>query len=179
MAKQTFQDVTKTPPLADQTTVTATVETAAWTAAAFTPVFANDPEVGKIYRVSAGGTVTTAATGTLVVTPRYGTSTGGLTLGASAAQTTTASLTTQPWILQFDLVFRAISSSASSSTATGAGYFLCQGVLATAGSAWGNTFGGTTVTTADTTTNQGIFIGVTFSVAPSFICKYAFIQTLN
>jgi hypothetical protein len=179
MARQFFQDVTKTPPLADLTAVTATTETGLWLPAAFTPIYAGDPDVGRMYQVTAGGIVTTSTSGTLTITPRYGLTTAGVSLGASQAQTVTVSLTNVPWQLQFTLVFRAVSSAASSSTCVGTGTFFMPGAAATAGAGMNVSFGGTVVTTADTTINSGIFIGWTLSVAGSVTPRYAFIQTLN
>lgn len=179
MAKQTYADVIRTPPLADLTAIVATAETGLWLPAAFTPIYANDPEIGKIYEVVAGGIMSTAASGTLTITPRYGLTTGGVSLGASVAQTVPVSVTNQPWQLRFTLVFRAISSAASSSTCVGTGSLQGPGTAATAGSGLDVVFGGTVITTADTTTNQGIFIGWTLSVAGSCTPRYAFIRSFN
>jgi hypothetical protein len=182
VSRQYFEDVLVDPPLADLTAVTATAETGLWLPALYTPVPAfgqNGPTAGKIYRVTAGGILSTAGSGTLTITPRYGLTTAGVTLGASVAQTVPINLTAVPWALEFTLVFRAIGVTASTSTCVGTGFFASAGTAATAGSAFQLAFGGTTVTTADTTINNGIFIGWTLSVAGSVTPKYAFIQALN
>ena len=180
MARQLFQDVKRLPPLADLTAVTATSETGLWLPAAFTPIYAGDPDVGTIYEITAGGILSTSASAsTLTITPRYGTTTSGVSLGPSNAQTVPASLSSQPWRLEFTLVFRAVSSAASASTCVGTGTFTSVGTAGTAGSAFVSTFGGTVITTADTTTNQGIFIGWTLSVAGSCTPRYAYIKSLN
>jgi hypothetical protein len=179
VARQLFQDVKRIPPLADLTAVTATTETGLWLVPLYTPIYANDPDVGTIYQITAGGILSTGASGTLTITPRYGTTTAGVSLGASIAQTVPVSVSNQPWSLQFTLVFRAISATASSSTCIGTGYLVGPGTAATAGSGLDVAFGGTIITTADTTTNQGIFIGWTLSVAGSVTPRYVYIQSLN
>ena len=167
------------PPSANLTAVTATVETGLWSTALWTPIPANDARAGKVYKVTAGGIVSTGASGTLTITPRFGTTTGGVTLGASQAQTVPVSLTNVPWIMEFYLTFRSIGTTASTSSAIGTGTFRSAGAAATAGNAWTVAFGGTAGTTLDTTTTQGIFIGWTLSVAGSVTPQYAFIQSLN
>jgi hypothetical protein len=182
MSRQYFQDVLVDPPLADLTTVTAITETGLWLPALYTPVPAfgqNGPTAGKIYRVTAGGIWSTGASGTLTITPRYGLTTAGVSLGASAAQTVPVSVAGQAWTLEFTLVFRAISTTAASSTCVGTGVFWAQGTIGTAGTGTNVSFGGATVTTADTTINNGLFFGWTLTVAGSVTPKYAFIQALN
>lgn len=179
MSRQYFEELLVDPPLADLTAVTATVETALWPVAPWSPVPAFDPRAGKIYMVRAGGIMSTGASGTLTITPRWGTTTAGVSLGASIAQTVPVSVTNQPWLLQFILVFRAIGVAASGSTAVGTGVFTGPGTAATAGSGLDVSFGGTVVTTADTTTTQGIFIGWTLSVAGSVTPRYVAMTSLN
>lgn len=179
MSRQYFQDVLVDPPSANLTAVVATTETGLWSVPIWTPVNAGDPRAGKIYKVTAGGIMSTGASGTLTITPRWGTSTSGGSLGASVAQTVPINLTAVPWILEFFLAFRAIGTAASTSTCVGHGSFRSAGAAATAGSTLGLAFGGTALTTADTTTAQGIFIGWTLSVAGSVTPQTVFIQSLN
>jgi hypothetical protein len=179
MSRQYFQDLLADPPSANLTAITATVETGLWSVPIWTPVNALDARAGKVYKVTAGGIMSTGASGTLTITPRWGTTTGGLSLGASVAQTVPINLANVPWYLEFNLVFRAIGTAASTSTCVGSGFFKGPGAAATAGNTLGLTMGGTIVTTADTTTAQGIFIGWTLSVAGSVTPQYAFIQSLN
>jgi hypothetical protein len=179
VARQYFQDTLVDPPSANLTAVTATTETALWSVPIWTPVNAGDARAGKMYRVTAYGIMSTGASGTLTITPRWGTTTGGNTLGASVAQTVPINLSAVPWYLQFDLTFRTIGTAASTSTCVGGGFFRSAGAAATSGSSLGLTMGGTIVTTADTTTAQGIFIGWTLSVAGTVTPMSAFIQALN
>lgn len=139
------------------------------------------PFAGQIYRFKAGGIITTPATGTLVLTPYYGAGTSAtsftnaVSLGASAAQTTTASLSSAPWMLEGMLVFRSISSAATASTCWLTGSFHSQGTLATAGGGWSQTFGSTAAVSVDTsgTATAGgygcITLSVTFSVTGATI----------
>ena len=149
------------------------------------------PFAGQIYRFTAAGIITTPATGTLIVKPYYGPGasttsfTGAVSLGASAAQTVTASLSSQPWRLDGELVFRTISSAASGSTCWCQGSFESQGTLATAGGGWGIVFGSTAAVSVDTTGTVSNAFGcltfsVTFSVTGGTIkTEYTSMQSLN
>lgn len=149
------------------------------------------PFAGQVYRFAAGGIITTPATGTLIVKPYYGPGasvtsfTGAVSLGASAAQTVTASLAGQPWRMEGELVFRTISPAATSSTCWLTGSFESQGTLATAGGGWGIMFGSTAVVSVDTTGTVANSFGcltfsVTFSVTGGIIkTEYTSMQSLN
>lgn len=146
----------------------------------------NAPSAGQIFRFTIGGLVTTPATGTLVVTPIMGLTTAGTALGASAAQTTTASLTNAPWRLEGELVFRSISPTATTSTCWLTGSFESQGTLATAGGGWGMILGSTAAVNVDTTgtgtanTFGALNFGFTFSVTGATIsAQYTSFQSLN
>jgi hypothetical protein len=180
MSRQYFADVIADPPTANLTAVVATVETGLWNVAQFTPIGGGDARDRKIYRVCAGGIWSTAAgAATLIITPRFGTTTGGITLGASGAQTVPVSLVNVPWSMEFTLVVRSVGAPGGNSTIVGTGFFRTQGTLATAGSGMIVSFGGTVVTTADLSVAGGVFIGWTLSVAGSCTPEYAFIQSLN
>lgn len=156
----------------------AAAETALWSVPLFTPIPAMDARAGKIYRLTAGGLLSSAATpGTIAITPRYGTTTGGVTLGVSQALTMTASIAAQPWLMEFTLVFRAVGTAASASTCVGTGYMKWQ---TTAGATQMLVFGGTIATTVDTTVGSGIFIGNTFSLTTaSNTPLFAYLSSLN
>lgn len=187
MGRQYFADLGAEPNVADFSAIVATTETNLLTTAAnislFTPIpaafGAGGPQAGKIYHFIYGGIVSTGASGTLIVTPRYGTTTGGVTLGASGAQTVPVSLTNVPWHMEFWLVCRAISAAASSSTFVGTGHFQMSGTLATAGSGMNLAIGGTTATTCDTSVASGLCMGWTLSVAGSVTPKYAMVRQIN
>jgi len=159
---------------------TATTAVDMWTGATYTPIFANDPKAGKIYVVEAGGIISTGASGTLTITPFYGTS-SGVALGASAAQTVAVSLTNVPWSLRFVVVFRTIGAAGANSTLTCSGVFNMSGTLATAGSGTTIPFGSTstTSTSVDATVNKDITIQKTLSVAGSFSTNWCYISAIN
>lgn len=148
-----------------------------WTAATYTPVFANDPKAGKIYTVEAGGILSTGGSGTLIITPLYG-GTSGAAMGASGAQTVPINLSAVPWYLRFAVVFRTIGAAGANSTCIGEGIFVCSGTIATAGSAFVIPFGGTSAS-VDATVNKDINISKTLSVAGSWTTHWAYINSPN
>jgi hypothetical protein len=152
------------------------------------------PFAGQVYRFSCGGILTTPATGTLVIKPYYGQGasatsfTNAVLMGASAAQTVTASLASQPWRMEGELIFRSIASGAVASTAWLTGSFESQGTLATAGGGWGIVFGSVAAVSVDT---SGIATGgiaacgsltfsVTFSITgATIVTDWTSMQSLN
>ena len=180
MSRQYFADTLAESPLANLTAIVATTETALWLTSQYTPIAAYDCKPGKIYRVIAGGIITTAATGTLTITPRFGlTVAAGITMGASGAQTVPASLTNVPWELSMTVVGRTVGAfGGANGTVIGTGTFSMAGTLATAGSGMNVNFGGTSAA-VDTTVATGICIGWTLSVAGSVTPQYVFIQSYN
>src|SRR6185437_11484338 len=71
------------------------------------------------------GVITTPASsqGNITITPRYGTSTSGTSLGASAATALVASVTNQPWNMEILLVVRSIGNAGANSNVVIAGEF--------------------------------------------------------
>lgn len=155
------------------------------------PVGQAAPFVGQVFRFACGGLLTTPATGTMIITPFMGIGasaisfTGAVSLGASAAQTVTASLSNAPWRMEGELIFRSISPVASSSTCWLCGNFSSQGTLATAGSGWNIQFGSAAAVTVDTTGtvaagSGALIFAVTFSVSgATIITEYTSFQSLN
>lgn len=187
MGRQLFQDGPYIdPPVASNPGVTgaagsALVSTSAealWIAAQFTPIYANDPKAGKVYCVRAGGILSTAGSGTLILIPQYGVL-GGTTIGTSQTVTVPINMTNVAWTLQFDLVFRTIGSGANS-TAIGTGSFITAPFTSApaAGVSCVIPFGGTSAT-VDATINSGITISKTLSVAGSFTTQYCYIFSRN
>lgn len=177
--RQYFADLLAESPIANLTAVTATTETILWNVSNYSPIAANDCRPGKIYRLSAGGIVTTGASGTLIITPRFGlTVAAGITMGASGAQTVAISLTNVAWVLHMNVVCRTVGAPGVNSTVMGTGDFQMSGTLATAGSGMGVVFGGTSAT-VDVSIATGICIGWTLSVAGSVTPQYCFLQSLN
>lgn len=165
-------------PIANLTAVTATAETALWNVAQYTPIPANDARANKVYRMMAGGIMSTAASGTLTITPRVGTTTGGVTLGASIAQTVVVSLTNVAWEMDFTLVVRTVGAPGANSTCIGTGNLQAAGAAATAGSNISVVYGGTSAT-VDFSVATGLFIGWTLSVAGSVTPQWITWQSLN
>ena len=178
MSRQYFMDTLVEPPLANLSAIVATTETALWNVASFSPIAANDCRPGKIYKVSAGGIVSTGASGTLTITPRFGTLVSDTTMGASIAQTVPVSLTNVPWELTYTMVCRTVGAPGANSTVIGTGTFSMAGTAATAGSGMNVNFGGTSAT-VDVSVTKGVCIGWTLNVAGSVTPQYVFIQSLN
>jgi len=164
--------------IANQSAVTATTETGLWNVAQFTPIPANDARAGKIYRLTASGIYSTGASGTLIITPRFGTTTGGVTLGASVTQTVPINLTNEAWFMSAILVVRTVGASGTNSTVMLGGMFQGGGIAGTAGSSCDICFGGTSGT-VDVSTASGLFIGWTLSVAGSCTPQNIVWQSVN
>ena len=180
MSRQYFADAPYNDPvLANQSAITALTETALF-AAQFIQIPAFDMKTGKVYRLTAGGIVSTGASGTLTLTPRWGTSTGGVSLGASGAQTVPVSITNQPWRLECEVYVRGPIGAAGANTPVVChGTFWSQGAIATAGSAFVVSFGSTASVNVDATIQGGICIGWTLSVAGSCTPMSSLLQSLN
>jgi hypothetical protein len=107
-------------------------------------------------------------------------------MGASPAQTTTASLSNQQWQILGHIAFRTISAAATSSTAWLTGTFSSQGTLATAGGGWNQSFGSTAAVSVDTTgtgtagTFGALNFYFTFSVTGATIsAQWTSMQAIN
>lgn len=178
MSRQYFCDLICEPPIANQTAVTATTETGLWNVPQFSAIAADDGRPSKAYRLEAGGILSTGASGTLVITPRFGTSTAGITLGASQAQTVPINLTNVPWYLVMNLTVRTKGAPGANSTMIGTGSLTAPGAAATAGSGLCVCFGGTSAA-IDLSLAAGLFIGWTLSVAGSCTPQWVHMQSLN
>lgn len=180
MARQYFADGPYVDPqVADGATLVSTSAEALWLGATFTPILANDPKASKVYILEAGGTMSTGASGTLILIPQYGVL-GGTTLGTSQTVTVPINMTNVPWYLRFVLVFRTIGAAGANSTCKGTGFFASAPFTSApaAGISFVIPFGGTSAT-VDATINSGITISKTLSVAGNFITQYAFIHSKN
>lgn len=179
MSRQYFADLTTDPPLAALATITATTETVL-VPTIFTPIPAMEPRAGKAYCLRVGGTCTTGTAGTLIITPRFGTTIAGVALGASPTQNYVPSITLAPFFFEYVLVFRTIGVAAgATSTVVGSGRWQSNGAIATAASETAVLASSTASVSVDTTVASALWIGVTFSVAPSVIPHWATWQALN
>lgn len=178
MSRQYFADVLFEPLATAYATITATSETVLIPTLS-TSIPANEPRAGKIYKLTVGGTCTTGASGTLTLTPRFGTTISGVALGGSPAQTVVPSITLAPFIFEYWLTFRKIGQAGANSVAVGTGIWRSNGAVATASSETAVTCGSTGDVSVDTSVASALWIGVTFSVAPSVIPHWSMFQALN
>lgn len=180
MSRQYFSDIPYDDPvLANQSAIVATTETQLFPAQLI-QVPAYDMKTGKIYYFYGAGIVTTGASGTLTLTPRWGTSSGGVALGASQAQTVVASVTNVPWIIQGWVFVRGPIGAAGANTPVVChGTFSAAGAAATAASSMLITFGSTASVNVDATIQGGFYMGWTLSVAGSCTPMSCFLSSLN
>lgn len=179
MARQYFSGLTAEGPIANLTAVTATSETILWNVSQYTPIAANEAVPGKMWRVTAGGIMSFASTGTLIITPRFGlTVAAGITMGASVVALTTPGATTaHPWYLQFTCVCRTIGAAGTNGTVMGTGFF-CTGIPSAGSLPATQTFGGTSAA-VDTTIATGLCFGWTLSVAGTVTPQWVGMEALN
>jgi hypothetical protein len=178
VSRQYFADTLVEPLGVDYTTITAITETVLLPTA-LTPMGANEPRTGKVYELIVGGTMTTGTAGTLTITPRFGTTIGGVSIGASGAQNYVPSITTAPFLLRYFLIFRAVGLPGTNSVLYGTGELAAGGAVATAASSTVVYVGGTTTATVDVSVASALWMGLTFSVAPSLIPKWHVWRSLN
>jgi hypothetical protein len=179
MSRQYFGDVITEPASTVFATITATTETVL-IPTVWTPIPAMEPRAGKVYELICGGTVTTGTAGTLTITPRYGTVIGGVSMGASPAQNYVPSITTAQFLLRAYVAIISIGQAGVNSTVRCHGNWQSGGATATAASETSVYFGtvGAAVS-VDTSVASALWIGVTFSVAPSVIPQWHVWRSLN
>lgn len=177
MSRQYFADTLTEAVNSAYTTITATTETVL-IPTALTPIAANEPRGGKVYELLVGGTCTTGTAGTLIITPRYGLVIGGTALGASPTQNYVPSITTAPFLYRCYLTIRSIGLPGANSVVMATGVWESGGAVATAASATIVTHA-PAATSVDTSVTSGLWIGVTFSVAPSVIPQWHIWRSLN
>lgn len=171
-----YTDLMQDPPIANLTAVVATTETALWSAAQFTPIPGGYARAAHIYELYAGGIMSFAATGTLIITPRLGLSVAaGITMGASVTALTTPGATTaNAWTLFMSIIVRTIGAPGVNSTVNGTGHFH-TGIPAAGSLPATQTFGGTPAT-VDLSIPTGVTIGWTLSVAGTITPQYAYLK---
>lgn len=169
MANQNFRNLIVDGPTAALPTITATTETVL-IPTIFTPIPAMDPRASAAYKLTVGGTCTTGTAGTLIITPRYGLVIGGTALTASPTQNYVPSITLAPFTYECYVYIRSLGVAAgANSSVVCTGRWISGGAIATAASATIVTHTSTGSVSVDTTVASGLWIGVTFSVAPSVI----------
>lgn len=195
MARQYFNSSLADSLIVEQSITPTTTKTFIFTQAQANQAFPlpygqNAPFGGQVFRFVFGGLITTPATGTLIIDPVHGngasSTTGGTDMGASPAQTVTASLSNIPFRIEGEIAYRTISAVATTTTAWLTGTFSSQGTLATAGLGWSIPFGSTAAVSVDTTgtgtagTFGALNFYVTFSVTGGTVkVEYTHMQSLN
>jgi hypothetical protein len=168
--------------LADQTAVTGTAEAALWPVAQYTGWAANQIRAGQVWYCLAFGVITTPASsqGNITLTPRYGTSSGGVALGASAATALAASATNVAWNLEYMMVARSVGLTGTNSSVVGNGSFTAT--VAAIAASTGNTipFGSTGNVSVDLSIAAGMYMGVTLgSASDSIKTLFVGLSSLN
>lgn len=168
--------------LANQTAITGTSETAMFPVAQYSGFAANQLRAGQIWHLTAFGMMDTAGAspGNITITPRFGTSTSGTSLGASAATALTTSANDVCWRLEYDLIVRTIGNAGANSTVVGNGYFMSTVAAITA--ATGNLvpMTSTASVSVDTSVASGLFIGVTMgSASDTMTTMGVMLESLN
>lgn len=170
--------------IADQTNIAGTSEALLWPAN-YTSLVANYFTVGKMVYVNAAGKMTTAASsqGNITLTARYGTTTGGTSLAASAATALAASKTNITWNAEMWVCCRATGSGTNGSLlAFGRFMFDGAGGVFTTASQMPLYFPATSPAGVgvDTTSAQGIILDATLgSASDTMTTQYLQFMALN
>lgn len=154
--------------LSDLADIAPTAEAAMWPVADYSGVGPNVLRAGQKYAIEAYGVMDTpaASMGNITFTPRWGTTTGGISLGASVATALVASATNLPWKLTYNLEVRSIGLSGLNTVVVGNGVFQCAVGLVATGVI---VFGTATTALIDAHASGGIFMGVTVGIATDLI----------
>jgi hypothetical protein len=179
MSTQNFRSLIIDGPTAALPTITATTETVL-IPTIFTPIPAMTARASASYKLTVGGTCTTGTAGTLIITPRYGLVIGGTSMTASAAQNYVPSITLAPFIYECYVYIRSLGVAAgANSSVVCTGRWSSLGAIATASSMTSVHHTSTGSVSVDTTVASGLWIGVTFSVAPSVIPLWAHWESIG
>jgi hypothetical protein len=177
-----YRDMRSPFMVTDQTAITGTSEALMWPAA-FSSLVANYFIVGKKMKITARGKVTSAAStpGSLTLTARFGTTTSGTSLAASAATALAASKTNITWILELWATCRAVGSSGS---LIAEGRFMYDGAGALFSTAANNPLlfpaSAAAAATVDTTVAAGLVVGCTLgSASDSLTVQELEVEALN
>lgn len=151
--------------MADGTTITGTAEASLWPIqfSSFAANFLHKAQQHLEFCAWGVATTPASAATTATVTPRWGTTTGGTALGASAASATvTANKTNVPFYVTGNLICRSVLAGATS-VIVGGGDFVCD-QIAIPGICWG----GTVVSSVDVSAAGGYWVGLTLGGSASF-----------
>jgi len=164
--------------LANQTAIVGTTETALFPVANFSGFAANQLRSGQVWHLTSFGIITTAGAspGNITITPRFGTSTSGTSLGASEARALATSGSNLAWRLEYDFIVRR--AEGANATCVGNGWAgFATGVLSSGTNMY---FGSTASVTIDVTAAAGIFIGITLgSASDSMTAMGVMLESVN
>jgi hypothetical protein len=171
--------------IADQTQITGTAEALLWPAQ-YTSLVANYFTVGKMVYINSAGKMSTAGSsqGNLTLNLRYGTTTGGTSVAASAATALAATKSNITWQLEA-WVCCQVAGSGTAGKLVGWGRFMFDGAGGLFTTAAQNPlyFPATTPGTqagVDTTSAQGIVLGATMGSASDLMTtSYLQFMALN
>jgi hypothetical protein len=151
----------------------------------YTPLPINALLGPQAYRWVIAGIFTSVATsGTLTITPRLGNANTSPSLGASAAQTLTASLTNGQVFIMGDVTVRSIGLPGANSTAIGTFHMMANSAVGGAATTWlwgtGTTAIGFDSTIAAGANGGGVWFGMTFSANfPTFVLQQTHLMDWN
>lgn len=171
-------------PPASHTAVANTVtRSVLWSPTLWAPIAPNTMQAGKVYRLSAFGILSTTGSPTAIWQVALGvsnTAASNTTFGASTTAAMPTTVTNAPWFLDFVMTVRSIGIAASGATVTGAGSVQVGGAAGAASTDL--VFGGTILTTADNTAQQGLVADITWGTASAsntVTCTGTILRSLN
>lgn len=168
--------------LADQTAITGTAEASMFPVAQYTGFAANQLRAGQKWHLTAYGIITTPSSsmGNITFTPRYGTSSSGISLGISTATALVASATGAVWRVEYDFSVRQVGNAGANSKAVGNGVFITTPAVIAAATGSSVVFGSTASVSIDTSIASGLYMGVTMgSASDSMTCLEVELESLN
>lgn len=168
--------------LADQSAVTGTGEAGLWPSSQYTGIAANAVRAGQVWYCTAFGVATTASSsqGNITLTPRWGTTTGGTSLGASSATALVASASNAPWKLEYMFVARTVGLAGANSTMVGNGIFSTTTAVIAAATGNQICYGSTASVSVDLSIAAGLFQGITLgSASDSFKTLFVGLESIN
>lgn len=149
---------------------------------------ANDARAGKVYKLEMGGVYGNTATPTIIITPRWGTSTTpatNISLGASGTFTTITGTTALPYYIYFTFAIRTSPPGATLGTGYGTGV-ASLGIPVTSSQFVSQLYIGGTAATIDTTGQgaapPGITMNATWSASSASntsTCQWWSLRSMN
>lgn len=168
--------------IVNQTAIVGTAEAGLFPSSQYTAFNANQLRAGQLWTLTCSGIMSTAGSsqGNITITPRYGTTTAGTSLGASAATALAASASNVAWRLVYDFDIRDIGLAGANSHMVGNGQFSTTVAAITAATGNVITFGSTASVAIDASIAAGIFIGMTLgSATDSMTTMSVRLESLN